>query len=142
MIKNIQSLVKLQIKAGMANPAPPIGPALGQQGINIVEFCKDFNFKTNSMEKGLLVPVVITVYSDKSFSFIIKTPPASVLLKKIIGIKSGSGKPNQDKVGKINKNQLYEIAKIKYVDMTGSNLESVVNSIKGTAYSMGIEVVD
>lgn len=142
MIKNIQSLVKLQIKAGMANPAPPIGPALGQQGINIVEFCKDFNFRTNSMEKGLLVPVVITVYSDKSFSFIIKTPPASVLLKKIIGIKSGSGKPNQDKVGKINKNQLYEIAKIKYVDMTGSNLESVVNSIKGTAYSMGIEVVD
>lgn len=142
MVKKIKTLLKLQIKAGMANPTPPIGPALGQQGINIMEFCKQFNFKTNSMEKGLLVPVVITVYSDKSFNFIIKTPPASVLLKKIVGIKSGSGKPNQEKVGKINKSQLYEIANIKFIDMTGSSLESVVNSIKGTAISMGIEVVD
>lgn len=142
MVKKIHTLIKLQIKAGMANPTPPIGPALGQHGINIIGFCKEFNSKTSLMEKGLLIPVIITVYSDKSFSFVTKTPPASILLKKTLGIKSGSGKPNKDKVGKITKNQLYEIANIKFVDMTGANLDSVVNSIKGTAISMGIEVVD
>lgn len=140
MTKKIQSYIKLQVSAGMANPSPPVGPALGQKGINIMEFCKSFNAKTNNLEKGLPIPVVITVYSDKTFTFIIKTPPASTLLKKAANIKSGSGKPNKEKVGKITKMQLQEIAQIKSNDMTGSSLEKMANSIAGTANSMGLVI--
>ena len=140
MAKKIQAYIKLQVSAGMANPSPPVGPALGQKGVNIMEFCKSFNAKTEKIEKGLPIPVIITVYTDRSFSFIIKTPPASVLLKKIVGIKSGSGKPNQEKVGKITKKQILEIASMKKIDMTGSTLEKMAKSIRGTAYSMGLTV--
>ncbi|CAL4318191.1 50S ribosomal protein L11 [Buchnera aphidicola] len=140
MAKKIQAYIKLQVSAGMANPSPPVGPALGQKGVNIMEFCKSFNTKTEKIEKGLPIPVVITVYTDRSFSFIIKTPPASILLKKIAGIKSGSGKPNQEKVGKITKKQILEIASMKKIDMTGSTLEKMAKSITGTAYSMGLTV--
>jgi len=142
MSKKIQSYIKLQVSAGMANPSPPVGPALGQKGINIMEFCKSFNAKTNSLEKGLPIPVVITVYSDKTFSFITKTPPASTLLKKAANIKSGSGKPNKEKVGKITKLQIEKIAQMKSNDMTGSNLEKMANSIAGTANSMGLVIED
>lgn len=140
MAKKIQAYIKLQVSAGMANPSPPVGPALGQKGVNIMEFCKSFNAKTEKIEKGLPIPVIITVYTDRSFSFIIKTPPASILLKKIAGIKSGSGKPNQEKVGKITKKQILEIASMKKIDMTGSTLEKMAKSITGTAYSMGLTV--
>lgn len=140
MAKKIQAYIKLQVSAGMANPSPPVGPALGQKGVNIMEFCKSFNTKTEKIEKGLPIPVIITVYTDRSFSFIIKTPPASILLKKIVGIKSGSGKPNQEKVGKITKKQILEIASMKKIDMTGSTLEKMAKSITGTAYSMGLTV--
>ncbi|MCW5196544.1 50S ribosomal protein L11 [Buchnera aphidicola (Pemphigus obesinymphae)] len=140
MAKKIQAYIKLQVSAGMANPSPPVGPALGQKGVNIMEFCKSFNVKTEKIEKGLPIPVIITVYTDRSFSFITKTPPASVLLKKIAGIKSGSGKPNQEKVGKITKKQILEIASMKKIDMTGSTLEKMAKSITGTAYSMGLTV--
>ncbi|CAL4042083.1 50S ribosomal protein L11 [Buchnera aphidicola] len=140
MAKKIQSYVKLQVSAGMANPSPPVGPALGQKGVNIMEFCKAFNLKTENIEKGLPIPVIVTVYTDRSFSFITKTPPASILLKKIAGIKSGSGKPNQEKIGKITKKQILEIALMKKIDMTGSNLEKMAKSIEGTAYSMGLIV--
>lgn len=140
MAKKIQAYIKLQVAAGMANPSPPVGPALGQKGVNIMEFCKLFNQKTESLEKGLPIPVVITVYSDRSFTFVIKTPPASILLKKYAGIKSGSGKPNQEKVGKITNQQILEIALIKKTDMTGANIENMVKSIKGTAKSIGLTI--
>ena len=133
MAKKVQAYVKLQVAAGMANPSPPVGPALGQQGVNIMEFCKAFNAKTDSLEKGLPIPVVITVYADRSFTFVTKTPPAAVLLKKAAGIKSGSGKPNKDKVGKISRAQLQEIAQTKAADMTGADIEAMTRSIEGTA---------
>jgi len=138
MAKKIQSYIKLQVSAGTANPSPPIGPALGQKGVNIMEFCKLFNKKTENIEKGLPIPVVITVYSDRSFTFITKTPPASILLKKLSGIKKGSSKNKSEKIGTINHAQIKEIAKIKYDDMTGSNIESMIRSIEGTAKSMGL----
>lgn len=142
MAKKVQAYVKLQVAAGMANPSPPVGPALGQQGVNIMEFCKAFNAKTDSIEKGLPIPVVITVYSDRSFTFVTKTPPAAVLLKKAAGIKSGSGKPNKDKVGKVTHTQVREIAETKAADMTGSGAEAMIRSIEGTAHSMGLVVGD
>ena len=138
--KKILAYIKLQVPAGSANPSPPVGPALGQHGVNIMEFCKAFNARTEKMEKGLPLPVIITVYADRSFSFIIKTPPAAVLLKKAAGIKSGSSVPNKDKVGKVKKAQLQEIAEMKAADMTGANIESMMRSIAGTARSMGLEV--
>lgn len=142
MAKKVQAYVKLQVAAGMANPSPPIGPALGQQGVNIMEFCKAFNAKTDSMEKGLPIPVVITVYSDRSFTFDLKTPPAAVLLKKAAGIKSGSAKPNKEKVGKVARSQIREIAESKAADMTGASIEAMARSIEGTARSMGLVVED
>ncbi|QCI25279.1 50S ribosomal protein L11 [Buchnera aphidicola (Sitobion avenae)] len=138
MAKKIQSYIKLQVSAGTANPSPPIGPALGQKGVNIMEFCKLFNKKTENIEKGLPIPVIITVYSDRSFTFITKTPPASVLLKKLSGIKKGASKTKSEQIGKINRLQIQEIAKIKNNDMTGSNIESMMRSIEGTAKSMGL----
>ncbi|MDN6548565.1 MAG: 50S ribosomal protein L11 [Enterobacterales bacterium] len=140
MAKKVQAYVKLQVAAGMANPSPPVGPALGQQGVNIMEFCKAFNAKTDSIEKGLPIPVVITVYSDRSFTFVTKTPPAAVLLKKAAGIKSGSGKPNKDKVGKVTSAQVREIAETKAADMTGSDVEAMIGSIEGSARSMCVVV--
>lgn len=143
MAKKVQAYVKLQIAAGMANPSPPVGPALGQRGVNIMEFCKAFNAKTESIEKGLPIPVVITVYSDRSFTFVTKTPPATVLLKKAAGIKSGSDKPNnKDKVGKVTSAQVREIAETKAADMTGADVEAMSRSIAGTARSMGLVVED
>jgi|TARA_B100000678_G_scaffold283457_1_gene283619 large subunit ribosomal protein L11 len=139
MAKKIQSYVKLQVPAGQANPSPPVGPALGQQGLNIMEFCKAFNAQTQNVEPGLPVPVIITVYSDKSFTFVSKTTPASILLKKAAGVKSGSGTPNSEKVGKVNRSQLEEIAKIKEPDLTAANVDAAVRTIAGTARSMGIE---
>ncbi|MGP4123157.1 MAG: 50S ribosomal protein L11 [Sodalis sp. (in: enterobacteria)] len=140
MAKKVQAYVKLQVAAGMANPSPPVGPALGQRGVNIMEFCKTFNAKTEGIEKGLPIPVVITVYSDRSFTFVTRTPPAAVLLKKAAGIKSGSDKPNKDKVGKLTSAQVREIAEIKAADMTGADLEAMSRSITGTARSMGLLV--
>ncbi|MFP3014498.1 MAG: 50S ribosomal protein L11 [Arsenophonus sp.] len=140
MAKKVQAYVKLQVAAGMANPSPPVGPALGQKGVNIMEFCKAFNAKTDSLEKGLPIPVVITVYSDRSFTFITKTPPSAILLKKAAGIKSGSGKPNKEKVGKVTRTQIYEIAKTKTADMTGSDIKAMMRSIEGTARSIGLTV--
>ena len=140
MAKKITGIVKLQIPAGQANPAPPVGPALGQQGVNIMEFCKQFNAQTQNLEKGLPIPVVITVYSDRSFTFIMKTPPASVLIRKSIGIEKGSGTPNTAKVGKITRKQLEEIAKTKTPDLTAADLEASVRTIAGTARSMGVDV--
>jgi len=139
MAKKVQGYIKLQIPAGQANPSPPVGPALGQQGVNIMEFCKAFNAQTQQMEKGLPTPVVITVYSDRSFTFILKTPPASVLLRKALGIEKGSGTPNTNKVGKVTRAQLEEIAKIKKPDLTAADLDAAVRTIAGTARSMGIE---
>lgn len=138
--KKITGYVRLQIKAGEANPSPPVGPALGQQGVNIMEFCKAFNAETQNIEKGLPIPVVITVYADRSFSFITKTPPASVLLKKALALKSGSATPNTVKVGKVTREQLEEIAKTKEPDLTAADLNAAVRTIAGTARSMGIEV--
>ncbi|WP_446809948.1 50S ribosomal protein L11 [Methylomonas sp. 2BW1-5-20] len=140
MAKKIDSYIKLQVKAGEANPSPPIGPALGQRGVNIMEFCKAFNARTQEVEKGLPLPVVITVYSDKSFTFITKTPPASVLLKKAVGIKSGSSKPNSNKVGTVSRAQLEEIAKTKMEDLNAADLEAAVRIIAGSARSMGLNV--
>ncbi|MBD9355005.1 50S ribosomal protein L11 [Methylomonas sp. MO1] len=140
MAKKIDSYIKLQVKAGEANPSPPIGPALGQRGVNIMEFCKAFNARTQEVEKGLPLPVVITVYSDKSFTFITKTPPASVLLKKAVGIKSGSSKPNSNKVGTVSRAQLEEIAKTKMEDLNAANLEAAIRIIAGSARSMGLNV--
>ncbi len=140
MAKKVTGIVKLQIPAGQANPAPPVGPALGQQGVNIMEFCKQFNAATQS-QAGLVIPVVITVYQDKSFTFITKSPPASVLLKKAAGIAKGSGAPNRDKVGKVTRAQVEEIAKLKTKDLNAADLPQAVRIIEGTARSMGIEVV-
>lgn len=140
MAKKISAYIKLQVKAGEANPSPPIGPALGQHGVNIMEFCKAFNAKTQDVEKGLPLPVVITVYSDRSFTFITKTPPASVLLKKAVGIKSGSSNPNTKKVGTVTRAQLEEIAKTKMEDLTAADLEAAVRTIAGSARSMGLNV--
>src|SRR5579862_9093572 len=141
MAKKITGYVRLQIKAGEANPSPPVGPALGQQGVNIMEFCKAFNAATQNIEKGLPTPVIITVYSDRSFTFITKTPPASVLLKKIVlKGKSGSSRPNTEKVGRVTRAQLEEIAKIKTPDLTAASLEAAIRTIAGTARSMGIDV--
>jgi len=140
MAKKVQGYVKLQVPAGQANPSPPIGPALGQQGVNIMEFCKQFNAQTQNIEKGLPIPVVITVYSDRSFTFIMKTPPASVLIRKSIGIEKGSGTPNTAKVGKISRKQLEEIAKTKTPDLTAADLDAAVRTIAGSARSMGVEV--
>lgn len=141
MAKKISAYIRLQIKAGEANPSPPVGPALGQHGVNIMEFCKAFNAKTQNLEKGLPTPVVITVYADRSFTFITKTPPASVLLKKmVLGGKSGSATPNTVKVGTATRAQLEEIAKIKEPDITAADLDAAVRTIAGTARSMGIEV--
>ena len=140
MAKKVQAYVKLQVAAGMANPSPPVGPALGQQGVNIMEFCKAFNARTESLEKGLPIPVVITVYADRSFTFVTKSPPAAVLLKKAAGIKSGSGKPNKDKVGKVTLDQVRQIAETKAADMTGATIETKMKSIAGTARSMGLVV--
>ena len=140
MAKKVQGYVKLQVPAGSANPSPPIGPALGQQGVNIMEFCKQFNAQTQKLEKGLPIPVIITVYSDRSFTFIMKTPPASVLIRKAIGIEKGSGVPNTQKVGKISRKQLEEIAKTKTPDLTAADLEAAVRTIAGTARSMGVDV--
>ena len=140
MAKKVQAYIKLQVAAGAANPSPPVGPALGQHGVNIMEFCKAFNAKTESMEKGLPIPVVITVYSDRSFTFVTKTPPAAVLLKKAAKIKSGSGEPNKKKVGKVTSSQIREIAELKAADMNGATIETMMRSIEGTARSMGLEV--
>jgi large subunit ribosomal protein L11 len=138
--KKVTGYIKLQIPAGQANPSPPVGPALGQQGVNIMEFCKQFNAQTQSLEKGLPTPVVITVYSDRSFTFILKTPPASVLIRKALGIEKGSGRPNTAKVGKIKRAQLETIAKTKMPDLTAADLDAAVNTIAGTARSMGVDV--
>ena len=140
MAKKVEAYIKLQVAAGMANPSPPVGPALGQHGVNIMEFCKAFNAKTESVEKGLPTPVVITVYNDRSFTFVTKTPPAAVLLKKAAGVKSGSGRPNTEKVGTVTDAQLQESAETKAADMTGADIEAMKRSIAGTARSMGLVV--
>ncbi|MGH8140528.1 MAG: 50S ribosomal protein L11 [Steroidobacteraceae bacterium] len=140
MAKKVQGYVKLQVPAGAANPSPPIGPALGQQGVNIMEFCKQFNAQTQKVEKGLPIPVIITVYSDRSFTFVMKTPPAAVLIRKAIGIEKGSGTPNTTKVGKITRQQLEEIAKLKTPDLTAADLEAAMRTIAGSARSMGVDV--
>jgi large subunit ribosomal protein L11 len=140
MAKKVETYIKLQVPAGKANPSPPVGPALGQHGVNIMEFCKSFNAETQSMEAGMPIPVVITVYSDRSFTFIKKTPPAAVLLKKAAGIKSGSGTPNTVKVGKVTRAQLEEIAKTKDPDLTAADLDAAVRTIAGSARSMGLDV--
>ena len=140
MAKKVTCYIKLQVAAGQANPSPPVGPALGQHGVNIMEFCKAFNAATQSVEAGLPIPVVITVYNDRSFTFITKTPPAAILLQKAAGIKKGSGTPNTTKVGKVNRSQLEEIANTKMPDLTAADLDAAVRTIAGTARSMGIEV--
>lgn len=140
MAKKIIGFIKLQIPAGKANPSPPVGPALGQRGLNIMEFCKAFNAKTGNMEPGLPIPVVITAYSDKSFTFILKTPPASILLKKAAKLQKGSPRPNSQKVGKVTRSQLEEIAKVKEPDLTAADLDAAVRIIAGSARSMGLEV--
>ncbi|SHG29473.1 large subunit ribosomal protein L11 [Microbulbifer donghaiensis] len=140
MAKKVEAYIKLQVKAGQANPSPPVGPALGQHGVNIMEFCKAFNAQTQSLEPGLPVPVVISVYSDRSFTFIMKSPPAAVLLRKAAKIKSGSGRPNTDKVGKVTRAQIEEIVEMKKADLTASDLDAAVRTIAGSARSAGIEV--
>ncbi|MGB0239170.1 MAG: 50S ribosomal protein L11 [Cycloclasticus sp.] len=140
MAKKIDAYIKLQVKAGEANPSPPVGPALGQHGVNIMEFCKAFNAQTQNIEKGMPVPVVISVFSDKSFTFITKTPPASILLKKAAGIQKGSSTPNTNKVAKVTREQIEEIAKIKDADITAVDMDAAVRTIAGSARSMGIDV--
>jgi len=140
MAKKVVALIKLQVPAGKANPSPPIGPALGQRGLNIMEFCKAFNAQTQKMEPGLPVPVVITAYQDKSFTFVMKTPPASVLISKAAKIEKGSARPNTDKVGKITRAQAEDIAKAKMPDLTAANLDAAVRTIAGSARSMGVDV--
>jgi len=140
MAKKIMAYIKLQVKAGEANPSPPVGPALGQHGVNIMEFCKAFNAKTQNLEKGLPTPVVITVYSDRSFTFITKTPPASVLLKKALGLPKGSPTPNTAKVGTVTRAQLEEIAAVKMPDLTASDMDAAVRTIAGSARQMGLNV--
>lgn len=139
MAKKIEAYIKLQVPAGEAKPSPPVGPALGQHGVNIMEFCKAFNAETQNLESGMPIPVVITVYSDKSFTYIKKTPPASVLLRKAAGLQKGSSEPNKDKVGKVSRNQLEEIAKVKMPDLTAYDMDQAVRIIAGSARSMGIE---
>ena len=140
MAKKIEAYIKLQVAAGQANPSPPVGPALGQHGVNIMEFCKDFNAKTKSVEPGLPVPVVITVYADRSFSFIIKTPPAAVLLRKAAGLQKGSGRPNTEKKGRLSRAQLQEVAEQKMPDLTAADMEAALRTLAGSARSAGIEV--
>jgi len=140
MAKKVETYLKLQVPAGEANPSPPVGPALGQAGINIMEFCKAFNAETQNTEKGMPIPVVITVYNDRSFTYVTKTPPASVLLKKAAGIQKGSGVPNINKVGKVTREQLEEIAKLKEPDLTASDMDAAVRIIAGSARSMGLDV--
>ena len=142
MAKKVEAYIKLQVAAGQANPSPPVGPALGQHGVNIMDFCKAFNAQTQSVEQGLPIPVVITVYSDRSFTFETKTPPASFLLKKAAGVKSGSGRPNTEKVGTVTRAQLEEIAKTKEPDLTAADLDAAVRTIAGSARSMGLNVED
>ena len=140
MAKKVEKYVKLQVPAGKANPSPPIGPALGQAGVNIMEFCKAFNAQTQKMEAGMVMPVVVTVYNDRSFTFIIKTPPAANLLKKALGLEKGSGTPNTKKVGKVSRKQLEDIAKAKMPDLTAADLDAAVRTIAGSARSMGLDV--
>jgi large subunit ribosomal protein L11 len=140
-MKKVAALVKLQVPGGLANPSPPVGPALGQHGVNIMEFCKAFNAKTQN-QKGMIIPVVITVFADRSFTFITKTPPAAVLLKKAAKIEKGSGEPNRVKVGKVTKAQVREIAEVKLTDLNTDSLESAMRTVEGAARSMGIDVVD
>jgi large subunit ribosomal protein L11 len=140
MAKKVDAYIKLQVAAGQANPSPPVGPALGQHGVNIMDFCKAFNAQTQSMEQGLPIPVVITVYADRSFTFITKTPPAAVLLKKAAGVAKGSGTPNTQKVGKVTRAQLEEIAQMKMPDLTAADLDAAVRTIAGTARASGIDV--
>ena len=141
MAKKIAGYIKLQVPAGAANPSPPIGPALGQRGLNIMEFCKQFNARTSAKElDGLIIPVVVSVYTDRSFTFITKTPPAAILLKRAAGVAKGSGTPNKDKVGKVTEKQVLEIAKQKMPDLNAASVEAAIKSVKGTARSMGIEV--
>jgi len=141
-VKKVTGQVKLQIPAGKANPAPPIGPALGQHGVNIMEFCKQFNAATQAqMKESLIIPVIITVYADRSFTFVLKTPPASVLLKKAAGIEKGSGEPNKKKVGTVTKKQVEEIARTKMPDLTAASLEAAMRTVEGTARSLGLDVV-
>ncbi len=140
MAKKVTTYIKLQVPAGKANPSPPVGPALGQHGVNIMEFCKAFNADTQSMEAGMPIPVVITVYSDRSFTFVTKTPPAAVLLKKIAGVPKGSGTPNTTKVGKVTRAQLEEIARTKEPDLTAADMDAAVRTIAGSARSMGLDV--
>jgi large subunit ribosomal protein L11 len=140
MAKKIQAYIKLQVAAGAANPSPPVGPALGQHGVNIMEFCKAFNAQTQHLEAGMPTPTVITVYADRSFTFITKTPPAAVLLLKAAGLKSGSGRPNTNKVGKVTRAQLEEIATIKMPDLTAADMDAAVRTIAGSARSIGLEV--
>lgn len=141
MAKKLVAQVKLQIPAGQANPSPPVGPALGQHGVNIMEFCKQFNAKTQGQE-GLIIPVVVTIYSDRSFTFITKTPPAAILLKRAAGIAKASGEPNRNKVGKVTKAQVRDIAKLKLPDLNTADLEAAIRTIAGTARSMGIEIIE
>ena len=140
MAKKVTTYIKLQVPAGQANPSPPVGPALGQHGVNIMEFCKAFNAKTQGTEPGLPIPVVITVYADRSFTFITKTPPAAVLLRKAAGIAKGSGEPNMNKVGTVRREQLEEIVRTKEPDLTAADMDAAVRTIAGTARSMGLEV--
>ena len=140
MAKKVQAYIKLQVKAGQANPSPPVGPALGQHGVNIMEFCKAFNAQTQAMEPGLPIPVVITVYADKSFTFVMKTPPAAVLLRKAAGIAKGSGTPNSVKVGTVTRAQLEEIAQTKMPDLTARDMDAAVRTIAGSARSAGLDV--
>ena len=139
MAKKVVGLIKLQVPAGKANPSPPIGPALGQRGLNIMEFCKAFNAQTQKMEPGLMLPVVITAYADKSFTFILKSPPASVLIRKVLKLDKGSSKPHTDKVGKLTRKQAEEIAKMKQPDLTAADLDAAVRTIAGSARSMGVD---
>jgi len=139
MAKKVQGYVKLQVAAGKANPSPPIGPALGSQGVNIMAFCKEFNAATQKLEVGMPIPVVITVYTDKSFTFVMKTPPATFFIKKALGLESGSSNPNTKKVGKINRKQLEEIAKAKWPDLTAADMDAAIRTIAGSARSMGVD---
>ncbi|MDQ7008262.1 MAG: 50S ribosomal protein L11 [Acidobacteriota bacterium] len=141
MAKKVMAMVKLHCPAGQATPAPPVGPALGQHGVNIMEFCKAFNAKTQD-QRGMIIPAVITIYQDRSFTFITKTPPASILLLKAVGVEKGSGEPNRKKVGKVTRAQLEEIAKAKWPDLTAADMDAAVRTISGSARSMGIEVVE
>ncbi|MBI2783965.1 MAG: 50S ribosomal protein L11 [Porticoccaceae bacterium] len=140
MAKKVEAYIKLQVKAGQANPSPPVGPALGQRGVNIMEFCKAFNAQTQGIEPGLPIPVVISVYSDRSFTFVMKTPPASVLLRKVVGISKGSPRPNTEKVGKVTRAQLEDVARQKMPDLTATDLDAAVRTIAGSARSAGLEV--